>query len=389
MAHRVLSIFGVVPQRIGGVETFARELSEQLSGAGWESVVCFLDKPSGAVRRFVELPGVRIEAAPACASIGWAGIRQVDELLCRYHPEIVHLHFVDMAGPHLWLARLRSVSRIYLTDQTSRPEGYIPTRSSLWKRAIRRAVYWPVSGLVPVSDYVARVDEALGSVPRGRVSRIYNAVDLTRPPGDPSGIRKKYRIPENRRIVLQVSWIIPEKGIPDLLDAARLVIASDPGVQFVIAGEGAWRKAYSEYAADAGIGDHVTWTGLVEDPIREGLYDAAEVVCQLSRWQEAFGWTNAEAMACRKPVIATDVGGQPEIICDGVTGFIVPRRQPAAAAQRILQLLGDAALRQRMGDAGRARVEQLFDLRQNVSALLDAYRIPRPTARACGAGGNA
>ena len=134
---------------------------------------------------------------------------------------------------------------------------------------------------------------------------------------------------------------------------------------------------------NVGIADHVTWTGLVEDPIAEGVYCAADVVCQLSRWQEAFGFVIAEAMACRKPVVGTSVGGIPEVVKDGTTGFLVPPRQPAAAAQRIFQLLGDASLRRRMGDAGRARVEELFDLRRTVADLIALYGICNGSARAC------
>lgn len=135
------------------------------------------------------------------------------------------------------------------------------------------------------------------------------------------------------------------------------------------------RPQYMEYAAQTGIADHVTWTGLVEDPIAEGVYDAADVFCQLSRWREAFGFVIAEAMACRKPVIGASVGGVPEVVQDGTAGFLVPLRQPAVAAQRILQLLGDAPLRRRMGDAGRARVEELFDLRRTVADLIALYGI--------------
>jgi glycosyltransferase involved in cell wall biosynthesis len=228
-----------------------------------------------------------------------------------------------------------------------------------------------------VSDCAAQFDEALGLVRNGKVARIYNGVDLTRPLGDGRLFRGKYSIPENRAVVLGVSWMIPEKGILDLLDAAKLVLSSNPDVHFVMVGEGPYRPQHMEYAAQTGIADHVTWTGLVEDPIAEGAYDAADVFCQLSRWQEAFGFVIAEAMACRKPVIGTSVGGIPEIVQNGTAGFRVPPRQPAVAAQRILQLLGDAPLRRRMGDAGRARVEELFDLRRTVADLIALYGISR------------
>jgi glycosyltransferase involved in cell wall biosynthesis len=143
----------------------------------------------------------------------------------------------------------------------------------------------------------------------------------------------------------------------------------------VLAGEGPCRQDYMARAQEAGIADHFTWTGLVEDPLASGVYAAADVVCQLSRWQEAFGWANAEAMTCSKPVVATRVGGVPEILEDGVSGYLVSRRQPAEAADRILHLLRDPELRHRMGASGRRKVETRFNLQRNVAELLELYGV--------------
>jgi len=371
----VLSIFGVRPQRVGGVEMLAREISCQLVAAGWKAVFSFTGEPAAAVQRFLDMPGVTIEAGPNYGQQSLAVVRHLRGLLQRYHPDIVHLYFVEPLSVYPWVARLHSVSRIYLTDQISRPEGYVPTRAPGWKRAIRQTLTWPLDRVVAVSDFNVRCEEALGLIRSGRLVRIHNAVDLSRPLGDGAAFRQKYSIPEDRRIVLQVSWMIPEKGIPDLLDAAKLVLAADSSVQFVMTGEGDHRREYMDYAGKLGIAGHVTWTGLLDDPLVEGVYSAADVVCQLSRWQEAFGWVIAEAMTCRKPVVATAAGGIPEIVKDGITGFLVPPRKPEMAAERFLQLLADNTLRRRMGDAGRAAVEKLFDLKRNVADLIALYEI--------------
>jgi len=124
-----------------------------------------------------------------------------------------------------------------------------------------------------------------------------------------------------------------------------------------------------------GIADHVTWTGMVGDPFGEGVFAAADVVCQFSRWEEVFGWMIAEAMAHEKPVIATRVGGIPELIEEGVSGHLVGRSDTAAMSRHILELLADPELRRRMGVAGRAIVAERFDLRKNVAQLVEAYGI--------------
>jgi glycosyltransferase involved in cell wall biosynthesis len=124
-----------------------------------------------------------------------------------------------------------------------------------------------------------------------------------------------------------------------------------------------------------GIADHITWTGMVADPFGEGVFAAADIVCQFSRWEEVFGWMIAEAMAHEKPVVATRVGGIPELIDDSVSGYLVSRSDTLAMSKRILELLGDSNLRRRMGVAGCSTVTDKFALRKNVAQLVEAYGI--------------
>jgi glycosyltransferase involved in cell wall biosynthesis len=371
----VLSVFAVNPRRVGGVEMFAREFSLQLGALGWKSVLCFNEAPPEVVGRFLAVPGVSIECLPGVHRFTWRVIRDMSRLLRKYRPEILHMAFTGQISPFPWLARLHSVRLNYLTDHISRAEGDVPKPAAWWKLAVARTLNWPLTILIAVSDYNARASASDGLVPKHRVTRIYNGVDLSHDIGDPGHFRRQYKIPEHRAMVLQVCWMIPEKGVEDLVEAARLVLSSDPNVQFVLAGEGPCRQDYMARAQEAGIADHFTWTGLVEDPLASGVYAAADVVCQLSRWQEAFGWANAEAMTCSKPVVATRVGGVPEILEDGVSGYLVSRRQPAEAADRILHLLRDPELRHRMGASGRRKVETRFNLQRNVAELLELYGV--------------
>jgi glycosyltransferase involved in cell wall biosynthesis len=143
----------------------------------------------------------------------------------------------------------------------------------------------------------------------------------------------------------------------------------------MLVGDGAKRDEYMEQADALGIAGHVTWTGMVEDPFGEGVFAAADLVCQFSRWEEVFGWMIAEAMAHGKPVVATRVGGIPELIEEGLSGYLVSRGDTAAMSERILRLLGDPELRQRLGANGRDTVAARFDLRKNVTQLIGSYGI--------------
>ena len=249
----------------------------------------------------------------------------------------------------------------------------------LWKRAIVPIINYPITCVQCVSDYGYRCNVALRLLTRNRYTVIYNGVDICRASAglQTAGVfRKKHLIPEQRAIVTQVSWIIPEKGIHDLLQAASLVVSQKSDVQFVIVGEGPYQSECQKLAAELGICEHLTWTGMVQDPLLEGVYAAADVVCQMSRWEEVFGQVITEAMASWRPVIGTRVGGIPELINDGETGFLVERGDIRAMADRILHLLNDPGQRTKMGNKGREGVEAKFDHRRNVSKLIELYGLP-------------
>lgn len=375
----ILSVFGVKPQRIGGTETFARELSLQLGERGWQSVLCFLSEPTAEVRRFLDLPNISFETFSDSTNGNGPG-NKLRGIVGRYRPEILHLHFTGFLSLYPWQARMLLAKKIFFTDHHSRPAGYIPARAPIWKRVAARLINRPLTKVISVSNYGYRCMTAADLLPQSRFEMIYNGVDLTRVSCDPRRaieFRRRYSIPADRAIVVQVSWIIPEKGIADLLETARLVINQNPDVQFVIVGEGGYREQYTRAAAAMGLGDHVTWTGMSRDPFGEGVFDAADVVCQMSRWEEVFGWMIAETMAHGKPVVATRVGGIPELVVDGVSGYLVDRGGAEAASTRVLELLSDPKLRASMGEAARETVSAKFDLRKNVAQLMRAYGFSR------------
>jgi glycosyltransferase involved in cell wall biosynthesis len=374
----VVSVFGVDPLRIGGTETFARELSLQLSATDRHSVLCFLSKPTEQVESFLQLPNVTLEVLSDSADFSFAATRNLRKILKRYKPEVLHLHFTGFLGAYPWLARLESVRKVFFTDHTSRPAGYVIERAPRWKRLLVRAINRQLTKVICVSEYGYRCITGLGLLPDDRYDLVYNGVDLTRVRPDPDlavEFRRRFSIPADRTIVLQVSWIIPEKGIPELLQAAKLVLAKTDKVQFVLVGEGAFREQYMKEACELGLGDHFTWTGMVQDPFGEGVYDAADIVCQLSHWEEVFGWMIAEAMAYQKPIVATRVGGIPELVNGPVSGFLVERGDVVTTAEKILLLAGKPELRRQMGLEGSKITGEKFALKRNVAQLIDLYKL--------------
>jgi glycosyltransferase involved in cell wall biosynthesis len=338
--------------------------------------LCFLKEPPEDVRRFLTLPNVTLEVLENSTDLSWSTTTALARIIRRHKPQILHLHFTGFLGVYPWLARLMSVKKIFFTDHTSRPAGYVPRRAAFWKRTLARLINWPISRVVCVSEYGQRCLTTLDLLPKQRHELVYNAVDLSRVIEKPTRameFRRKYSIPTKRVVIVQVSWMIPEKGIPELLETVRLLVSRNPQVHFVMVGEGPYREQFMKDAAAMGIAEHLTWTGLIQDPFGEGVYEAADIVCQLSEWEELFGWMIAEAMAYGKPIVATRVGGIPELVTDEVSGYLVKRGDPAAAAEKLDNLANDPNLRRALGAAGRRIVQEKFDLKRNVAQLTDLY----------------
>jgi glycosyltransferase involved in cell wall biosynthesis len=374
----LVSVFGVAPRRIGGTEMFARELSAQLNASGWRSVLCFLSEPTEEVRRFLELPNVSFEVLSNSTDGDRQARRNLGRILKKHQPEILHLHFVSFLTLYPWVAKFNSVRKVFFTDHHSRPAGHIPKRAPLWKQAAARIIGLPLTKVVCVSNYGYECMTGVDFLPRDRFEMIYNGVDVSRVgPDNGAGpaFRRRFGIPEQHQIVTQVCWMIPEKGICDFLGMAAAVAAQKPDVHFVLVGEGSHREQYMKDADAMGLADRITWTGMMDDPFGEGVFHAADVVCQFSQWEEVFGWMIAEAMAHAKPVVATQVGGIPELIIDGVSGYLVPRGDTELMSERVLDLLRDTEARARMGQIASEIVQTKFDLQKNVTQLIESYGI--------------
>ena len=143
------------------------------------------------------------------------------------------------------------------------------------------------------------------------------------------------------------------------------VAASRPDLRFVTAGIGPWRERLSAL-------DNVSTLGPVPSEEIAGLMAAADVLC-LPSYSEGMPNVVLEAGACGLPVVATGVGGIPEVVKDGETGYLVPPRQPERLAEAVIKLALDPGLRGEMGRAGRKRAE-LFTVRKMVDGVTAVYR---------------
>lgn len=223
--------------------------------------------------------------------------------------------------------------------------------------------------IVCVSRYTAQHSRPAGDAK----PVIYNPVDLARFDAGRS-LREVLGIDPACTVVAFLGQIRESKGVADFIAMAHRV--ADPQARFLIAGECRdpirFPGSYSEQdLAVMAHGDtRIRYIGYVERV--EDVYQTADIVVAPSRWQEPLGLINLEAGAVRRPVVATRVGGIPEVVEDGVNGFLVEPGDIAALADRVGRLVADPALRARLGAAGRAIVERRFSTQpaQAFEALL-------------------
>lgn len=207
---------------------------------------------------------------------------------------------------------------------------------------------------------------------------IHNPISLARFDAGHS-LRVELELAESDVVVAFLGQIREFKGVADFIAMARKI--ADPSARFLIAGECRNPEKFpGSYSPDdlarLAEGDpRVRYIGYRKDV--ENIYHTADIVVVPSRWQEPLGLINLEAGACRKPVVATRVGGIPEVIEEGVNGFLVEPGDVGSLADRVASLIADPALRSRMGDAGRSLVERNYTrlpIRAFENLLLDYAR---------------
>jgi glycosyltransferase involved in cell wall biosynthesis len=248
----------------------------------------------------------------------------------------------------------------------------------MWKRLFFRCMMAPLTRVVCVSRYVRDSFNAMGFLPYDRTTVVYNGVDLERVNAGMAkaeDFRSTLGISAETFLIVQVGQIIPEKGVPDLLQAAAQVCLVDQSIHFVFVGDGQLLTEYRNLAGSLGLNNKVTFTGQLADPLAAGVFAAADLVCQVSRWEEAFGLVIAEAMAAARPVLATRTGGIPELVSDGVTGYTVERGDVEAMTSRILELASSKGLCVSFGEAGQKICREKFDHRTNVTQVMNLYGI--------------
>jgi glycosyltransferase involved in cell wall biosynthesis len=377
---KILYVIGQLGR--GGTERQTAELVRRLPRDLFEPVVCCL-RGRDVLSDEMEDAGVRvIYLEKRRGALSGATLRLAD-LIRRERPAVLHSYLFSANWRSLLAGRLTRVPLIISSVRNV----------DIHSKSPAVAIEWALSGLTDrvianagaVKDHVAHRH----LIPAEKIHVVYNGVSLARAngrreseggpgnAGDPgvAGTHEIGEVPATERAsagpcVAMIASLTPKKDHGTFLEAVKLMTKDAPEVRFRIVGEGALRDKLADRVTSMGLTGVVELTGARDDI---GALLSEIDVSVLTSLKEGCSNVVLESMAAGCPLVITDVGGNRELIEDGVTGYLVPPGDAAGIARRVLELLRDPSLRRRMGEAGCACVRSRFTAGRMVDDTVAFY----------------
>jgi len=285
------------------------------------------------------------------------GILKLKSIIKKYDIDIIHYH---SSYPESIITKFVKNIPIVFTVHDS---GFLKmAENKKHEKRLRFRISHPDIIIGP-SIELANVPTKFG-VSAKKTIFISNGVDPIKfnPNIDSNEIRKKYNLSDKDLVVLCPRRLDPKNGVKYLIEATPLISKRIEKAKFLIVGEGGFKKErlmLENRVKVLGLSDKVIFTGDIPNPLMPKYYTASDIVV-LPSLMEATSISGLEAMSSGKPLVGTSVGGIPQIIEDGITGIIVPPKNPNALANAIIHLLIDDNIRIKMGINARKRVEKEF-----------------------------
>jgi glycosyltransferase involved in cell wall biosynthesis len=348
--HALIDALGV-----GGAEIVLAEFAAVAALGGIELSVGYLkdvDEAEASVTRLRQA-GVEPRLAGIPRHVGPGAFLAVRRQLAALRPELVHTHlgYADLLGGPA--ARSLGIPTVATLHAHAWSGNHLERLKLGAMRLARRAT---AARLIAVSESARAAYLASGALHPERVVVVRNGIAGAPQPGAGRAVRAELGIGDDELVVAMISCLRPEKAHDVAFAAVGELLASIPDLRLLVIGDGPQRDEVARGVS--ALGDRALATGYRADVM--ALLDAADVLLHPSR-HDALPTTIIEAMAASTPVVATRVGGIPELVDDGVSGVLVPAPPSASELAAALgQLLRDPHRRRRLGAAGHDRFEQEF-----------------------------
>ncbi|MGX2040715.1 glycosyltransferase [Methylocaldum sp. MU1018] len=358
---------------MGGAERMLVNYLQHLDPNRYEPRVCVLRVRDGnPIAAEIERLGIPVDLIPAPRIRDVVGILSLVRYLRRHRIDLVHTQLETVAVHGGIAARVVGIPAVHTLHTFAYANASI-------REARRGRLVW--FSLRHFHDKVIAVSEAVGNhaasegrLPSERISILYNGVD-TRSfcPSDGSGrlsVRNSLGMPDKAAVVATVAVLRREKGIQYLIEAWPDVLKAVPNAYYLVVGAGPYESALKSLAAACNVADRVIFAGARKDiPELLGSSD----LFALPTLGDVLPTVLAEAMASGLPIVASDVGGVPEMIEPGKNGLLVPPADAPGLADACIRLLRDSGEARKLARGGRNIVEARFNVRNQVRKLETLY----------------
>ena len=362
---RVLTVADVFPTKWGSFERYCVHLTTYLRAQGHEHHLSFTSDASPLVRAEFEKSDV-VVVAEDFEHLGIRGSVALFIRAARLRADIVHLHFYDVVTLFPLLAVFLP-AHCFVTYHISGPVSNPSSIKRSVKRLFGRLVGLSLEKVFSVSENNRNKLCDDYQISQSKVMVLHNGVALE----DFVAKDWVHANPKTGLKLVCVAALIPEKGVHNAIRAVRLLKEDGLCVTLDIIGIGDFQRDLEALVGELHLEDSVTFLGQRDDiPSLLKGYDIALVP---SVWEEAFGYTVIEAMAVGLPVVASRVGGIPEIIEDGVSGILVAPDSSEALKAGIERLLSEDGRLAQIGQQARSRVAAHFSIERQLKCLLDEY----------------
>lgn len=350
----------------GGVEQRRLSIVRGLGSPVYEHrIIC--TRAGGPVADALRTEGVSLTEVGSVASVFTPErYRIAKKVVEEWKPDIIHGAIIEGYTLASVVGRMKRVP-VVIMEETSDPQN------RRWRgHLLARTMAGLADHCIGVSPGVGRYLTDTLRISKRKVSVIRNGVAQPAYPDVDQlrNLRTEYGIETGDLVVGSVGRVFDShKRFSDLIAALRL-LEDIPRLKLLIVGDGPDLPMLQDQAEQEGVADRVIFAGYQPEPGH--FYALMDVFALASAW-EAFGLVNAEAMRCGLPVVATNVGGIPDVVVDGETGVLVPPRDVAAMAAAVRRLLTNKGLRKRMGAAGKARADREFSAERYVADVQELY----------------
>ncbi|AEC52031.1 LPS biosynthesis rfbu related protein [Pyrococcus sp. NA2] len=358
----------------GGLEKYAYMVAKGLVNRGWEVKVITASKKGNGLQNLDGIEVIRfkpdfvVSNTPVVLNLPF----HIIKILKREKFDVINAHTpvpyyadVSMLTRHIFKKAKVPFVLTYHNDlvKESFPLNIV---ASMYNLSLQQSLLFLSDIIVTPSPYCYYESKLFKRV-RERVVWIPPGVDVKRySPGKSYKLHKMYNLPKSAKIVMFIGTMNrghAHKGVSHLLVAFKSVARQVEDSYLVLVGRGDMIPKYREICASLGILDRVIFTGYVREDVLPEFYRSSDlVVLPSTTIQEGFGMVLIEAGASGKPVIGTRIGGIKYVIKDGVTGILVPPKDPVQLAKAIITLLTDNYLARKMGRNGRKLVEREYRL---------------------------